>query len=104
MGAAFLFERLESSASFQGETPAIEQYPGFGIRKIFKGRIVPLKENVGKSKGYWATKKTVNYANENTEVIMYAHAKPGELFINGKYITEVNCDNATVGSTTIDLE
>lgn len=34
------------------ETPAIDQIPGFGQRKIFKGRVVPLKENVGKSKGY----------------------------------------------------
>jgi hypothetical protein len=34
------------------ETPGIEQYPGFGERTIFKGRVVPLRENVGKSKGY----------------------------------------------------
>lgn len=34
------------------ETPAVEAYPGFGQRKIFKGHVVPLKENVGKSKGY----------------------------------------------------
>lgn len=36
------------------ETPAVEQYPGFGDRKIFKARVVPLKENIGKSKGYRA--------------------------------------------------
>src|SRR3989344_4038572 len=34
------------------ETPGIDQYPGFGELKIFKGRVVPLKENIGKSKGY----------------------------------------------------
>lgn len=34
------------------ETPAIDTYPGFGPRKIYKGRVIPLKENVGKSKGY----------------------------------------------------
>ena len=34
------------------ETPGIDQMPGFGERKIFKGRVVPLQENVGKSKGY----------------------------------------------------
>jgi hypothetical protein len=34
------------------ETPAIEQYPGFGQRKIYKARVVPLKENVSKAKGY----------------------------------------------------
>lgn len=58
----------------------------------------------GKSKGYWATKKTVNYANENTDVVMYAHVKQGESFLNGKYIIEVNCDKATIGNTTLDLE
>lgn len=34
------------------ETPGIDQYPGFGLIKIFKARVVPLSENVGKSKGY----------------------------------------------------
>lgn len=34
------------------ETPGIEQIPGFGVLKIYKARVVPLKENVGKSKGY----------------------------------------------------
>ncbi|TAL60684.1 MAG: hypothetical protein EPN85_06585 [Bacteroidetes bacterium] len=58
----------------------------------------------GKSKGFWATKKNVNYANENTEVIMYAHAKKGDLFSHGKYIIEVNTDGATLGNTTLELE
>ncbi len=34
------------------ETPAIDPYPGFGEHKVYKGRVVPLRENVGKSKGY----------------------------------------------------
>ena len=34
------------------ETPAIDSFPGFRHRKIFKGRVVLLWENVGKSKGY----------------------------------------------------
>jgi len=34
------------------ETPGIEQCPGFGNFKIYKARVVPLRENVGKSKGY----------------------------------------------------
>lgn len=34
------------------ETPAIEAYPGFGREKIFKGRVIPLQENIGKRKGY----------------------------------------------------
>jgi len=58
----------------------------------------------GKSKGYWATKKTVNYSNENTEVIMYAHTKQGETFINGKYVIEVTTDGMPIGNTTLELE
>lgn len=34
------------------ETPGIDQFPGFGELKIYKGRVVPLRENIGKSKGY----------------------------------------------------
>lgn len=34
------------------ETPGVNQFPGFGSAKIYKGRVVPLKENMGKSKGY----------------------------------------------------
>lgn len=34
------------------ETPAIEAFPGFGECKIYKGRVVALRENVGKAKGY----------------------------------------------------
>lgn len=34
------------------ETPAIDPFPGFGQAKIYKGRVVPLRENIGKSKGY----------------------------------------------------
>ncbi len=58
----------------------------------------------GKSRGYWATKKIVNYKNENTEVIMYAHTKQGETFIPGKYIIEVNTDDTTIGNATLELE
>ena len=58
----------------------------------------------GGSRGYWAAKKTVNYFNEETNVVMYAHPVQGKEFVNGKYIIEVNCDNATIGSTTLELE
>ena len=58
----------------------------------------------GKSKGYYATKKTVNYSNENTQVTMYAHTRKGEVFNKGKYIIEVNTDGATIGNTTLELE
>lgn len=58
----------------------------------------------GKSKGYWATKKTVNYANENTDVVMYAHTKQGEPFIHGKYMIEITTDGMPLGNTTLELE
>ena len=58
----------------------------------------------GKSKGYWATKKSVHYLNENTEVLLYAHPKEGDHFINGKYIVEVTTDGTPIGSTTLELE
>ncbi len=34
------------------ETPGIDFFSGFGNEKIYKGRVVPLRENVGKSRGY----------------------------------------------------
>lgn len=34
------------------ETPGIDLFPGFGELKLYKGRVIPLQENIGKSKGY----------------------------------------------------
>ena len=34
------------------ETPGVDAYTGFGNEKIYKARVIPLKENIGKSKGY----------------------------------------------------
>lgn len=34
------------------ETPGIDIFSGFGNEKVYKGRVVPLKENIGKSNGY----------------------------------------------------
>jgi hypothetical protein len=45
------WERLFSLKGLR-ETPGIDAYPGFGTRKVYKGRVIPLKENMGKSKGY----------------------------------------------------
>jgi len=42
------------------ETPAIEIYRGFGDRKIYKARVVPLQENLGKSRGYRVLFEVVN--------------------------------------------
>ena len=36
------------------ETPGIDAFPGFGSAKIYKARVIPLRENLGKSKGYRA--------------------------------------------------
>lgn len=48
------FEAWERLFCLKGlaETPGIEPYPGFGQVKIYKARVIPLKENCGKSKGY----------------------------------------------------
>jgi hypothetical protein len=45
------WERLFSLKGLN-ETPGIEQYPGFGQIKIYKARVIPLRENCGKSNGY----------------------------------------------------
>lgn len=42
------------------ETPAVDQFPGFNTHKIFKARVVPLKENLGKSKGYRVIFEMIN--------------------------------------------
>lgn len=52
------------------ETPAIDPFPGFGLRKIFKGRVVPLKENVGKSKGYRVIFEMVN--DEHCTIVAFS--------------------------------
>src|SRR3989338_10850891 len=45
------WERLFSLKGLR-ETPGVDPFRGFGNAKIYKGRVVPLKENMGKSKGY----------------------------------------------------
>lgn len=42
------------------EMPAIDAFPGFGERKIYKARVVPLRENIGKSKGYRVVFQMIN--------------------------------------------
>lgn len=42
------------------ETPGVNPFPGFGMRKIFKARVVALKENFGKSKGYRVVFEMIN--------------------------------------------
>jgi hypothetical protein len=52
------------------ETPAIDPFPGFGERKIYKARVVPLKENVGKSKGYRAVFQMMD--KENCRILIFS--------------------------------
>lgn len=52
------------------ETPAIDPFPGFGERKIYKGRVVPLKENVGKSKGYRVIFQMIS--EENYKILVFS--------------------------------
>lgn len=55
------------------ETPGIEQYPGFGTNKIFKARVIPLKENCGKSKGY----RLIFQFLENDEYLILVFSRHG---------------------------
>jgi predicted RNase H-like nuclease (RuvC/YqgF family) len=55
------------------------------------------------SKGYWAGKKTIDYRNEETQVFVFC-PKTGNDFLPGKYIIEVNADEATIGQTTLTLK
>ncbi len=55
-------EAWERFFCFKGlsETPAIESFPGFGECKIYKGKVVAMKENVGKAKGYRVIFQMIN--------------------------------------------
>lgn len=52
------------------ETPAIDLFPGFGERKIYKARVVPLQENVGKSKGYRVVLQIID--EENCKILVFS--------------------------------
>ena len=58
----------------------------------------------GSSKGFYAVKKTIQYDNEATEVVLSIKKKQGEDFLPGKYIIEVNADNTTIGNASLELE
>ena len=58
----------------------------------------------GGTRGFWAIQKSVNYFNEDTNVAIYVHTKENEEFLPGKYIIEVNSNEITIGSTTLELE
>lgn len=63
------WERLFSLKGLR-ETPAIDPFPGFGERKIFKARVVPLRENIGKSKGYRVVFQMTD--QENCKILVFS--------------------------------
>lgn len=63
------WERLFSLKGLR-ETPAIDQIPGFSERKIYKARVVPLRENVGKSKGYRVVFQMID--EENFKILAFS--------------------------------
>jgi len=52
------------------EMPAIDHFPGFGERKIYKARVVALRENFGKSKGYRVVFQIVD--NESCKILVFS--------------------------------
>ena len=52
------------------ETPAIDPFPGFGEQKVYKARVVPLQENVGKSKGYRLIFQLIT--EENCKIVVFS--------------------------------
>lgn len=55
-----------------------------------------------KSSGYFAGKETLNYANTEVSGVTYCEGQ-GE-FVPGKYLIEISCDNAVIGSTSLTLD
>ena len=58
----------------------------------------------GNSKGFYAMKKSIQYDNEDISVEMFVRKKENEELPPGKYLVEVNMDNATIGSSSLSLE
>jgi hypothetical protein len=54
------------------------------------------------TKGYFAGKETVNYAN--TELSAQTYCEGNSEFVPGKYVIEVNADGVTIGSGSLTLE
>lgn len=65
-------EAWERFFSLKGlsETPGIDRFPGFGERRIYKGRVVPLRENIGKSKGYRVVFEELD--EENCKILVFS--------------------------------
>jgi len=66
------WERYFCFKGFQ-ETSGIEQYPGFSGAKIYKAKVVPLKENSGKSHGYRLIFKLIS----DDEILLVVFSRHG---------------------------
>ena len=82
-------EAWERLFSLKGlcETPAIDLVPGFGELKIYKARVVPLRENIGKSKGYRIVFQMID--NESYKILVFSR--------HGIYKTEQELINLIKG-------
>ena len=56
------------------------------------------------SKGYYAMKKSIEYANEAIDVEMFVRKKDIQVLLPGKYIVEVCVESAPVGQATLELD
>jgi hypothetical protein len=54
------------------------------------------------SKGYFAAKQDVNYANQEVAVDIFCPS-PTE-FVPGKYLVNIICDDVVIGESTITLK
>lgn len=53
-------------------------------------------------RGFFSSKETISYDNQETTMIMFCERKDG--FLPGKYIIEIYSDQANIGQTTLKLE
>ncbi|HTF05497.1 MAG TPA: hypothetical protein VK826_15825 [Bacteroidia bacterium] len=59
----------------------------------------------GNNRGYFASKKTIDYQNQSMSVLMYCNkAKEEDEFLPGLYRIEIVCDGAIIGETTMTLQ
>ncbi|MFH1564339.1 MAG: hypothetical protein ABIC82_00615 [bacterium] len=52
------------------ETPGIKMFSGFGDSKVYKARVIPLKERCGKSDGYRVIFKLKE--NDECEILVFS--------------------------------
>lgn len=59
----------------------------------------------GENRGFYASKKSIDYQNQPMSVLMYVERpNPDNEFLPGTYRVEIVCDNAIIGETTFSLQ